>query len=100
VFRRLYADDGLILFALVFLLVNSIVVQVGADGVYESVAVASGQLYPLPADFPRTAEKLARKEIATGIFFYSGLWSVKFSFLVFFKRLGEGVRHQNKVWWA
>lgn len=34
------------------------------------------------------------------VFFYTGLWSVKLSFLVFFKRLGQNVRNQQIVWWT
>lgn len=100
VFRRLYADDGLVLFAWIVLLVSAALWQTGIDALYENIAVSSGQLYPPPANFPRRTEQYLRKSVAVIVFFYTGLWSVKLSFLIFFKRLGHNVRHQNTVWWA
>ncbi len=100
VFRRLYVDDGLVLAALLFLLVNAILAQVGRDSVELSYAVISGQINPPPADFPKRTEGYLRETIATIIFFFSGLWAIKLSFLVFFKRLGQNVRHQKPVWWT
>lgn len=100
VFRRLYADDGLVFFAWVVLLVSAALWQTGIDALYENIAVSSGQLYPPPASFPHRTERYLRKSLAVIVFFYTGLWSVKLSFLIFFKRLGHSVRHQNTMWWA
>ena len=100
VFRRLHADDGLVLFAWIVLLISAVLWQTGIEALYENVAVSTGQLYPPPADFPRRTEQYLRKSVAVIVFFYTGLWSVKLSFLIFFKRLGHNVRHQNTVWWV
>ena len=100
VFGRLHADDVLILFACLALLINTILWQFGQGGLYENIAASSGQLYPLPSGLDHATEQYLRKSIAVIIFFYTGIWSVKFSFLVFFKRLGHNVRNQSVVWWV
>ncbi|KAF6221275.1 hypothetical protein HO133_002130 [Letharia lupina] len=89
VFGRLHADDGLVFFAWIVLLINTILWQFGQDALYENIAVSSGQLYPPPPGFAHAAEQYLRRSVAVIVFFYTGLWSVKFSFLVFFKRLGH-----------
>lgn len=99
VFGRLHADDGLVFFAWIVLLINTILWQFGQDALYENIAVSSGQLYPPPPGFAHAAEQYLRRSVAVIVFFYTGLWSVKFSFLVFFKRLGHNVRNQRIVWW-
>ena len=100
VFGQLHADDGLVLFAWIVLLVNTILWQTGQDGLYQNIAVSSGQLYPPPPGFEHATEEYLRKSVAVIVFFYTGLWSIKFSFLVFFKRLGHNVRHQDVLWWV
>ncbi|KAL8889133.1 MAG: hypothetical protein Q9192_006063 [Flavoplaca navasiana] len=73
---------------------------IGQDALYENIAVSSGQLYPPPPDFSRRTEGYLRRSVAVIIFFFTGLWSIKLAFLLFFKRLGQDVRHQDKVWWV
>lgn len=68
-------DDGLVLFAWVVLLINSILWQVDKDALYENLAV--GQLYPPPANFEQQMEQYLRRSVAVIAFFYTGLWSIK-----------------------
>ncbi len=100
VFRRLYVDDGLVFFAWTLLLTNTIVWQLSAKTLYQLSAVATGAHSPPPADFAQSTEILWPKGLVVIILFLTGLWSIKLSFLVFFKRLGNGIRHQEKIWWA
>lgn len=100
IFGRLQLDDGLVLFAWLALLINVVLWQTGADSLYEYIAVTSRQLWPPPLGFEHRFEVFLRKDAATLILFYTGLWSVKLSFLLFFKRLGQNVRHQGKIWWV
>lgn len=67
---------------------------------YETIAVSVGQLFPPPVNFEHHAEQYLRKSVAVIIFFYTGLWSIKLSFLIFFRRLGQNVRNQKIVWWS
>ncbi|KAL9002118.1 MAG: hypothetical protein Q9188_004939 [Gyalolechia gomerana] len=100
IFGRLQLDDGLVLFAWLALLINVVLWQTGADSLYEYIAVTSRQLWPPPLGFEHRFEVFLRKDAATLILFYTGLWSIKLSFLLFFKRLGQNVRHQGKIWWV
>ena len=99
VFGRLHADDALVFFAWLLLLVSTVLWQTGKDALYQNIAVSSGQLYPPPADFAHQSEQYLRKSIAVIVFFYAGLWSIKLAFLIFFKRLGHNVKNQDIVWW-
>ena len=100
VFGRLHSDDALVFFAWVLLLTNAALWQTGKDALYQTMAVSAGQLFPPPADFTHQSEQYLRKSVAVIIFFYTGLWSIKLAFLLFFKRLGHNVKNQNVVWWT
>ncbi|KAL8725332.1 MAG: hypothetical protein Q9166_007438, partial [cf. Caloplaca sp. 2 TL-2023] len=100
VFQKLFADDPLVLFSCVLLLTNTITWQVVKEDMYLNLAVSAGQLYPPPADLPRRTERYLRATVAIITFFYTGLWAIKLSFLVFFKKLGENVRNQTTIWWS
>ncbi|KAI4132828.1 MAG: hypothetical protein LQ338_000532 [Usnochroma carphineum] len=93
-------DDGLVLFSWIALLLNASLWQVCKDALYENIAVYVGHIYPPPLDYERRSEGYLRKSVAVIVFFYTGLWSIKLAFLLFFKRLGRDVRHQNKIWWV
>ena len=100
VFGRLHADDALVLFACVVLLINSIIWEVGVDAMYENVELAAGQLHIIPPNFPHRTEQYLRRSVVVIVFFYTGLWSIKLSFLLFFRRLGQNVRNQAIIWWV
>ena len=99
VFRRLHADDALVLFACIMLFINTVLWQSDVDDLYENIAVSAGQLFPPPTELPHNTERYLRRSIVVIVLFYTGLWSVKLSFLIFFKRLGHNVRHQSILWW-
>lgn len=99
-FHKLFADDPLVLFSCVLLLTNAIIWQVVKEDLYLNLAVSAGQLYPPPADFPTRTERYLRASVAIIIFFYTGLWAIKISLLVFFKKLGQNVRNQTIIWWS
>lgn len=100
IFGRLQVDDALVFFAWVLLLTNTVLWQVGKKAMYENIAVSSGQLFPPPVNFAHNSEQYLRRSVAVIIFFYTSLWAIKLSFMIFFKRLGQNVRHQNVVWWT
>ena len=100
VFHKLFADDPLVLFSCVLLLSNTITWQLVKEDMYLHFAVAAGQLYPPPADAPERIKRYLRASVAIITFFYTGLWAIKLSFLVFFKRLGKNVKNQTIIWWS
>ena len=90
----------MVLLACLFLMTNTLIWQFGKDDLYETIAVASGQLYPPPADLANHATSYLRKSVAVIAFFYSGLWAIKLSFMLFFRRLGQNVTGQKYLWWT
>jgi hypothetical protein len=56
-------------------------------------------LVPLEADFPARVQRQLKITLITEIFFYTCLFLVKVSFILFFKRLGSNVRGQAYLRW-
>ena len=62
------------------------------------LAVNSRELWPPPGDFEADSESYYRESLAIWVCFYTGLWAVEISFLLFFKRLGQNVVRQQILW--
>jgi hypothetical protein len=72
--------------------------QIYAHNMFYIMAVAAG--LELPGEgFVPISDSYSRSMIAFLILFFSALWSIKISFLLFFRRLGQNVRGQKVVWW-
>ncbi|KAF2090211.1 hypothetical protein K490DRAFT_71845 [Saccharata proteae CBS 121410] len=99
-FRRLYVDDGFVFLAWTMLLAITITWQVLASDMYLDNDVATGKLFPPPADFAPRVEKFFRASVAIIFLFYSTLWSIKLSFLFFFRRLYMNIGKLMRLWWA
>lgn len=69
-----------------------------AHDMYELMNVSAGLELPGPSFFA-DGERYSRASLAILILFYSTLWSIKLSFLIFFKRLGKNVLRQKLIWW-
>ena len=100
VFRRIYADDVMVLIACLFLMINTLILQTSKDDMYLTIAVASGQLYPPPPDIAELTQTYTRSFGAVIALFYAGLWAIKLSFMLFFRRLGHNVSNQKVLWWT
>lgn len=94
VHQRLYFDDALVIFAWMLLLISTVIWQHVAKDFYELMNL---QIGPSFADHVHT---YLVNSIPITIFFYTGLWTVKLSFLIFFRRLGSMVRNQKSHWWV
>ena len=97
-FKKLLVDDYFVVAALIFATVTAILWQVYARDMYYVINVSVGSETP-DANFSSTAENYFRHTAAVLTLFYSSLWSIKISFLLFFRRLGNHVRHQRLLWW-
>ncbi|KAF2229372.1 hypothetical protein EV356DRAFT_580858 [Viridothelium virens] len=98
-FRRLFADDFLVFAAWLMLLASTIIWQTQYPAMYTQYELSKATIEPTPQVL--AAEKtLLRAEVAVFWLFYSCLWSVKLSFLLFFRRLGENVRRIGVWWWC
>lgn len=66
---------------------------------YQELVITSGESSIIPPTFEADTELFVRGYLALFIFYFSGLWSVKISFLLFFRRLGNKVSGQKPHWW-
>jgi hypothetical protein len=97
-FRKLLIDDYIASFAWLLLLAMTCIWQMTMDGMYHVARAAAGLEMPT-ADFPQISERFLRGSNVALVMFYVGLWSIKFSFLVFFKRLGAHIPSYRIFWW-
>ena len=100
VFQQLFWDDLLVFLAWCMFLANTIIWQFNKGKLYENLGVISGDIFPPPASLPQDTEAYLKASLVVYLFFYSSLWFIKFSFLVFFRPLGYQVKGQNTLWWT
>lgn len=79
------------------LLATAIIWQIVYPTVYLQYAIADGTAPFQPGFLAREATFL-HVWVALLILFFTCLWCIKLSFLLFFRRLGHNVRG-HKVWW-
>ena len=96
-YRKTYSDDYLVIIAWILLLASTILWQIMSPNLYELFDVVSGQALLTPGFVDRNTD-LLRSLAPFSLLFYTCLWTVKLSFLLFFRRLGLNVRGQ-KIWW-
>ena len=100
VFRRFFPDDALVMLAYIFLFAGVILWQVNLHLLYEVFGVITGAVSPPPANFLEIFGTYIHTAFASLWLVLLGLWSVKFSFLLFFKKLGKNVKGQKLLWWC
>ena len=97
VFQRLHLDDAFVLVALLLTIANATLWQVTSNDLYLGIAVSDGQ-QPLPHDLSKIYVYL-HSQFASVFIYVMSLWLVKFSFLWFFRGLGNKIKRQQLVWW-
>ncbi|KAF7952579.1 uncharacterized protein EAE97_002076 [Botrytis byssoidea] len=97
-FKSLYNDDIFAFLALALALASAILWQIHAQAMFDLMAVSAGIKMP-GADFVTNSEAYSKASGVVIILFYSTLWSVKFSFLLFIRRLGSHVAKVEFLWW-
>lgn len=98
-FRMIYADDVLVLTAWHMFFASSVIWQTQQMALYEEAYLGSWTFVPTPEQLE--AEKtLLRCEVVATILYFTALWTVKLSFLIFFRRLSQKVQGQNIWWWC
>ena len=72
--------------------------QTQVNALYTQFRLAARTLLPTPEILAKQ-KTFFRCEAAMRVFFYTCLFGVKLSFLLFFRRLGAKVRGQRTWWW-
>jgi hypothetical protein len=98
-FGRLFLDDAFVLFAWTIILANSILWQCIHKPMFVFPRVARGWQAP-PPDFQSEFERFLKGSAAFIFLFYTCLWSIKLSFLWFFRRLYRHVGRWMIFWWV
>lgn len=98
-FHRLFIDDAFILTAWMMVFATTVMWHHFAEAMFINNAVSRGVQLP-PIDFVERSETFLKGSAAIICLFYSTLWSVKLSFLFFFRRLYVNVGSWMRYWWV
>lgn len=88
--RKLFAEDVIIVLAWLMQLARSIILQLTKRAMF---------LQPASNDEEEYLPHLPIA-VATSVLFLTGLWTIKLSFLLFFRRLSQRVSGQRYIWWS
>lgn len=96
-FHRLFVDDFLVIIAWLLMLSGAIICQIESDSMYKFVSIMAG-IEPLTEAFLPHFLLFMRRNGTLQMIFYTAIWSVKVSFLIFFHRLSFQVQ-KLRIWW-
>ena len=102
-FRRFFLDDFFVLLTWIIVLVSAILWYFAAPSLFEAVDVTSGRLSVTQApNLMHDVVYFARTALIINILFYAGLWSIKMSFLIYFRRILVGTHYRRLYthWWV
>lgn len=97
-FRRLWSDDGLVILAWLFSIGAAILWQMVATALYNQYKLSTGKLVPTP-DVLKKEKELLHGTVAFLFLFHTCIYSIKASFLLFFRRLDSRYDGPRRKWW-
>ncbi|KAF4556443.1 Hypothetical protein D9617_1g083210 [Elsinoe fawcettii] len=92
-------DDGWLLAGYTFFVAMEIMYLVKAEPIFNFWGVIDGTK-PLYPTLPKDDVTMRKVSVAANMLFYSGLWSVKFSLLAFYKQLMSRIKTYVRAWWV
>jgi hypothetical protein len=96
--RKPYSDESLIIAAWVMLFSSTILLHTQTPALYEQYAVVVGEV-PWDIGFVKRHRTFLRSIAPFGLLFYTCLWTVKLSLLLFFGRVVGLQAWAHKTWW-
>jgi hypothetical protein len=96
-FRKLCSDDVMMIAAWLMLLSSTILWQTQTRALYDQYAVVTGEV-PFDLGFLERYSTFLHSVAPLGMLFYTCLWTIKLSLLLFFRSIGAQV-NANKAWW-
>ena len=100
IFNKWFVDDYLVTLAWLQLLAFSIVWQIFAKDLYTVVDALSAGITDSIINIIYHVGRFQMAATASYVLQALCLWSVKASFLAFFRKLGNNVPHQRPIWWG
>ena len=97
-FQKLFVDDALVVLAWLLLLTTAVLWSIEKSALYLQYDVTNG-VVALTPDVSKSLRDFNWSATALEITFYLCLWSIKLSFLMFVRRLGEHVTGLRLLWW-
>ena len=99
-FGRVYADDYLVMMGWIALFGCAITwqVQLGTFYTLESLSKQYGMTISLNPVAAAAGQDIQKTYVTLAILLLVSLYSIKLSFLIFFRRLGQNVKG-HKTWW-
>lgn len=70
-----------------------------ANKLYSVIAVDSGQIRMPPPEYLSCVYVELHSLLASFLLYYTALWSIKLSFLLFFRKLCQSIRGQMILWY-
>lgn len=99
VFGRLYADDVCVYFALLTLLMTGALYTRIVPIIFEFEYILYGEK-GITAGFVQRVNLFLRLQFAIILLFWTSIWAVKFSFLVWYRKLLAAPSNQMVLWWG
>lgn len=99
-FRQIHIEDPFVLAAWLMNLAYAVVWQENANKLYSVIAVESGQISIPPPQFASYLENELHGQFASHLLWLTAVWSIKLSFLLFFRKLGNHIRRQMILWYC
>jgi len=97
--RTFFADDYLLLFALCALCVAAGLAYTVKDVVYLQIYVGIGW-EPQPPDYTDQLATFQQRIQPAGSLVWAAIYAIKFSFVLFFRKLVSRVPKLQRLWWA
>lgn len=98
--RRLFLDDAFVVFSWLLSLATAAVWQWAARDMYYIMNVQAGLATYDPDRYLPSLRNWLNASLIASLFFYTALFSIKLSFLFFFRRLGNKITHFKYIWWG
>ena len=99
VFRRLYADDACVYFAVIVLLSTGVLTTLIVPIMFEFEYIVRGQK-GVTAGFVQRVNYFLRLQFAIIVLFWTSIWAVKFSFLIWYRKLLAVPSDRLVLWWG
>lgn len=98
-FRRLLMDDYAVVVALLMLIAVTVLYRYVIATMFEINSIATGE-EPFGPDFLPRAAFYLKMQFAIIVLFWTSIWTVKASFLIFYQNLLGRLHDQMLGWWV